>query len=165
MLIKKSLLYASKTFAGAALCWYGLVAFGMKDPIWAVITVIIVSDPDLKTTRMLAKTRAINTAVGCFFGLTSLLIFGYVPWICLLTAAVTVLAITLIEHYPSNWRLAPVTVVIIMDAGRQAAGRQDEMTFAIMRMIEIGVGCAVALLLAGIYTHLFSSKSAAKAVN
>jgi len=159
MLIKKSVLYASKTFVGAFLCWYGLTALGLKDPIWAVITVIIVTDPDLKTTKMLAKTRAINTAVGCVFGLMSLLIFGYVPWICLTTAALTVFVITLIEHYPSNWRLAPVTVVILMDAGRTAANRQDVMIYAMTRMLEIGAGCIVALSLAGAYTYLFSRKS------
>jgi uncharacterized membrane protein YccC len=151
-LTQKSLLYSAKTLLGACLCWYGLTAFGVDNPIWSVITVIIVSDADLSTTATLAKVRVINTAVGCASGLISMLLFGYTPLVCLLTAAVTVLFVTSLQRYPANWRLAPVTVVILMNAGSQAVGKEAEVILALLRAVEIGVGSAVALLLA----HFFS---------
>ncbi|PRD43866.1 FUSC family protein [Phyllobacterium phragmitis] len=152
--IKKALVYASKMFLGAAICWYGLLLMGVSNPIWAVITVLIVSDPDVTTAFNLAKTRTLNTAVGCTVGLTTMLIFGYSPEASVFMMALTVFVIMLIDHYPANWRLAPATVFIVMDAGRLAATQREEITYAMLRMLEIAVGCAVALALAGLYTYL-----------
>lgn len=153
-LTQKSLFYSAKTFLGAAICWYGLAWLGVANPIWAVITVIIVSDADLSGTATLAKARVINTAVGCASGIVSLLLFGYSPLICLLTAAVTVLFVTSLQYYPANWRLAPVTVIILMDSGRQAVGKETSILYALMRTAEIGVGCIVALLLAFAFSRI-----------
>lgn len=149
---RKALLYASKTFLGATICWYGLQFCGIANPVWAVITVILISDPDLTTTFGLAKARTINTLVGCFFGLGSLLLFGYNPALTLLTVALTVLCVTLIEKYPANWRLAPATVIILMDASRGATSHQEEINYVLMRVGEIGAGSAVALILSALYT-------------
>jgi len=153
-LTQKSLLYAVKTLLGAGICWYALAWLGVDNPIWAVITVIIVSDADLSGTATLAKARVINTAVGCASGVLSLLFFGYSPLICLLTAAVTVLFVTSLQYYPANWRLAPVTVVILMDAGRQAVDKQAAILYALMRTVEIGAGCVVALFLAFAFSRI-----------
>lgn len=152
--LQKSFLYASKTLLGSAICWYGLSWCGIQNPLWSVITVLIVSDPDITTTITLARVRVINTIVGCAMGLLSLLVFGYSPLTALLTAAFTVLIITSAKFYPTNWRLAPVTVMILMDTGRQTVEHEQNIRYALMRAGEIGVGCAVALLLALLYTRL-----------
>ena len=151
---QKPLIYASKIFFCTLICWYGLLWAGIPNPIWAVITVLVVSDPSLTTTFGLAKVRAINTIVGCIFGLGSILAFGYSPLIMILTAAMTVFFVNLLSRYPVNWRLAPVTVVILMDAGRLAETHQEEFHYVLLRLLEIGVGSAVALGMAGIYTRL-----------
>ena len=153
-LTKKSLFYSAKTLLGAAICWYGLVACGLQDPLWAVISVIIVSDADLSGTASLAKVRVINTAVGCATGLLSLALFGYTPLGSMLTAAFTVLLVTSLQYYPANWRLAPVTVVIVMmDTGREMGGKGD-IYYGMMRAVEISAGCMVALILAYVFTHI-----------
>jgi len=154
----KALIYASKTLLGALICWYGLLFLGVANPIWAVITVMIVSDPDVTTTLNLAEARAINTAVGCAVGLVTMLLFGYSPEASLFAAAFTVFVIMLIDRYPANWRLAPATVIILMDAGRLATSHREEITYALLRLIEIAVGCAVAIALAGLYTYLAKRK-------
>ncbi|RCS23625.1 FUSC family protein [Phyllobacterium salinisoli] len=155
---KKALVYASKMLLGAAICWYGLLAMGVADPVWGVITVLIVSDPDVATALDLAKVRTINTAVGCTVGLATMLIFGYSPEASLVAIALTVISIMMIDHYPANWRLAPATVFIVMDAGRLAATQHQEISYAMMRMLEIAVGCGVALALARLYTYLAGRK-------
>lgn len=154
LLRQKSLVYASKIFFCSLICWYGLLWAGIGNPIWAIITVLVVSDPSLTTTFGLAKVRTINTIVGCIFGLGSILSFGYSPMMMIGTAAVTVFFVNLISRYPVNWRLAPVTVVILMDAGRLATTHQEEFHYVLMRFFEIGIGSAVALGMAGIYTKL-----------
>ena len=151
---RKYFLYSSKLFIAAFLSWYGLKIAGIDNPIWAVITVFVVSDPSLTTTLNLSKVRTINTLVGCLFGLLSIFVFGYSPLISIVTACLTVAFVTMIERYPVNWRLAPVTVIILMDAARLAQSRTEEFHYVIMRVMEIGVGSAIALILAGIYTWI-----------
>ena len=163
-LTHKSFVYASKIFLAASICWYGLTLAGIENPIWAVITVMVVSDPSLKTTFGLAKVRVINTFVGCAVGLASILYFGYSPINMILTATFTVACVTFTSRYPVNWRLAPVTVVILMDAGRLAQTHEEEFHYVMMRVMEIGIGCAVALALAGVYTKLANRKDKAAAV-
>ncbi|MFC5068194.1 FUSC family protein [Flaviflagellibacter deserti] len=148
--IKRSLRYASKTLIGAAICWYGLKWAGISSPVWAEM---IVSDPDIATAAELAKARAVNTAVGCLVGLIVLLAFGYNPPAALIGAALTVMVVVLIDRYPANWRLAPATVIIVVDAGRLAQTHAEEISYALLRMVEIAVGCTVALCLAAIYTR------------
>lgn len=154
----KSFVYASKIFLASMICWYGLILAGIENPIWAVITVMVVSDPNLSTTFGLAKVRVINTLVGCAIGLSSILLFGYSPFNMIVSAAITVLVVNMISRYPVNWRLAPVTVIILMDAGRLAQTHEEEFHYVMMRVMEIGIGCIVALSLAGLYTKLAKRK-------
>ncbi|MGU3399665.1 FUSC family protein [Brucellaceae bacterium D45D] len=147
-------LYASKTLLGCLICWFVLRWAGIDHPIWAVITVLIISDPDVRTTLFLAQARAINTAVGCLIGMMIIWLFGYSPLASLFGAAVTVFIILMIDKYPVNWRLAPATVVIVMDAGRYAQTRNEEMLLALSRLVEIALGSVVAIMLAWAYTRL-----------
>ncbi len=155
----KSFIYASKVMIASLICWYGLILFGITNPIWAVITVFVVSDPDLNTTFGLAKVRGLNTIVGCTLGLASIFYFGYSPLVMILTAAFTVMLVMRVPRYPVNWRLAPVTVVILMDAGRLAQTHEEEFHYVMLRVMEIGIGSFVALALAGIYTKLAKRKN------
>ena len=159
LLTQKSILYSSKIFLSSLICWYGLKLVGVENPIWSVITVFVVSDPSLTTTLGLAKVRVLNTCVGCLFGLAAIFIFGYSPLISLFAASFTVLVVNMVQRYPVNWRLAPVTVIILMDAGRAATSRAEEFQYVLMRVGEIGFGCAVALLMAGLYTKLARRKT------
>ena len=159
--LQKSLLYTSKILIGACIAWFGLQALGINNPIWAVITVMLVSDPDFNTTRSLATVRIINTIIGCALGLGSLMLFGYSPLAIILTSACTVLVVTSIPQYPTNWRLAPVTVLILMDAGRIAATHRDEIQYALMRASEIGAGCVIAMVLAVLYTRFVTRETTA----
>ena len=154
--LKKALIYASKTLLGGLICWYGLLCLGIDNPIWAVITVIIVSDADIQATLNSATARTINTTVGCAVGLATMLLFGYSPQAGVVAAGFTVFIVLLIHRYPSNWRLAPATVVILMDAGRLAADYHQGLFYALLRFGEIVVGCAVAIALAWVYSRIFA---------
>lgn len=159
-LTQKSLLYASKIFIGAMACWGALLLFGIHNPLWAIITVVLVSDPDFNAARTLVIARVTNTVVGCTVGFFALTVFGYTLPVAIITITLLVLLITSISNYPANWRLAPVTVLILLDASRNAATAQQEMHFALLRAVEIGVGSLVAWVLALIYTRLFVAPKA-----
>ncbi|HEU5047907.1 MAG TPA: FUSC family protein [Rickettsiales bacterium] len=147
-LTSKSVLYSVNILLGSIICWYSLSWLGMQDPIWSIITVILVSDPDLSTAITLARMRVINTIVGCAVGLITLLIFGYNPLVSFFAASLIVFVITCIEGYPANWRLTPVTVIIVMAASRDAVTYHDEIYYAVARAGEIVAGCLVSLSIA-----------------
>lgn len=153
--LKKALIYASKTLLGGLICWYGLSFLGIDDPIWAVITVIIVSDANIRATLDSSTARMINTTVGCAVGMTTMLLFGYSPLAGLVAAGLTIFTILMIDKYPSSWRLAPMTVVILMDAGRLTADDHLAIIYGLLRFVEIIVGCAVAIALAWAYSRIF----------
>ncbi len=159
-LTQKSMLYASKIFIGALACIGILALLRVDNPLWAIITVVLVSDPDLNTARTLVIARVINTIVGCTVGFIALTTFGFTLPVAIITITLLVLLITSISNYPANWRLAPVTVLILLDASRIAATAQQEIHFALLRAIEIGVGSLVAMVLALLYTRVFAAPKA-----
>lgn len=157
-----SIAYFSIIIVGATISWFILRWIGVDNPVWAIISVALVSDPDSQAATTLVKTRVINTLVGCFMGLLCLLVFGYSLFAMLATVGVTIFLVTSYAHYPANWRLAPVTVIILMDAARQAVTYSEQMYFALLRAGEIALGCCVAIGLGYIYKRLFKSPSTDK---
>lgn len=158
----RALHYASQTLIGCIISWFVLRGAGIEHPIWSMMTVFIVSDPDIHTTLSLARVRALNTAVGCAVGMAMIWFFGYSPVLSLFAAAITVFFLVMIDNYPSNWRLAPATVIIIMDAGSAAQTRDQELWLALSRLGEITLGCAVALSVAWIYSRAIAALQARK---
>lgn len=151
---KISVAYVIIILLGTTISWVGLTWMGIANPIWAVISVVLVSDPDSTATKQLVRTRVINTLVGCFLGLLSLLLLGYQPAVIIITVALTTLLVTTIKHYPANWRLAPATVIILSDAAHQAVGHSEQFYFALLRAGEIAFGCSIAVILSYACKHL-----------
>ncbi len=63
------------------------------------------------------------------------------------------LAAMLVQNYPANWRLGPATVVILMSAALsgQGQGLHQELSLAMLRVIEVLIGSTVALIQSLIY--------------
>jgi uncharacterized membrane protein YccC len=153
-------LYVLKILLGALISWFGLQAMQIERPYWAMITICIASDPDLETARTVALARFLNTLVGGAVGLTGVMIGGLRPLTMFICLAITTALVTTIPKYPANWRLAPATVVIIMEvAAIEGTSRATEMRIAEQRLLQVCVGCAVALALAWVFSwsrRLFS---------
>jgi uncharacterized membrane protein YgaE (UPF0421/DUF939 family) len=88
----------------------------------------------------------------------ALVIFGptFLATLVALTAAVVVAM--LLQNYPSNWRLGPATVVILLSAAFTGNGLSQELHLALMRVGEVIIGSTVALLQTVIYMWLLKSK-------
>ncbi|MDT6939467.1 hypothetical protein RI570_04820 [Brucella pseudogrignonensis] len=56
---------------------------------------------------------------------------GYSPVASLFGEAFTVFMILMTDRYPFNWRLAPATVLIVMDAGRFLQTSSKELLLAL----------------------------------
>lgn len=153
---KNALVYIVKILTGTLLAWFGMRALGVAEPYWAVISVIIVTEPDFSVARANFRARLINTFSGSVIALAALALMGGTFWAMLTALIAAVLLAMLWSGYPSNWRLGPITVVILMSAAIQGQGPRQELHLALLRVAEVLAGSAVALLQALVYSRLLS---------
>lgn len=148
---KNALAYLVKILSGCLILWYGLRSLGIAEPYWAMISLIIVTEPDMTVAKANFRARVINTISGCIVSCIALVIFGptFIAMLAALTAAVVVAM--LLQNYPSNWRLGPATVVILLSAAFTGNGLHEELHLAFMRVGEVLVGSTVALLQTVVY--------------
>ncbi|MBO9536068.1 FUSC family protein [Herbaspirillum sp.] len=155
---KNALVYLVKILSGCLVLWYGLRAAGIEEPYWAMISLIVVTEPDMTVAKANFRARLINTLSGCVVSCIALVIFGptFLAMLVALTAAVVVAM--LLQNYPSNWRLGPATVVILLSAAFSGNGLNQELHLAFMRVGEVIVGSAMALLQTVLYIWLFKRR-------
>src|SRR5450830_1248124 len=73
---KNALVYIIKILSGSLILWYGLRALGFPEPYWAMISLIIVTEPDMTGAKANFRARLINTISGCIIACLSLVLFG-----------------------------------------------------------------------------------------
>ncbi|PUA17090.1 FUSC family protein [Glaciimonas sp. PCH181] len=151
---KNALVYLIKILTGSLITWYGLRACGIVEPYWAMISLIIVTEPDITLAKANFKVRVINTINGSIVACLTLVILGPGFFPMLIALAISVLVAMLLHNYPANWRLGPATVVILMSAAVEGTGLHEELHLAMLRVAEVLAGSSVALLQALVYGHL-----------
>jgi uncharacterized membrane protein YccC len=156
---RNSLLYVFRIVLGCLIAWYLTNLLHMDKREWALISVVIVSEPDFGNLRSNTMTRVINTLSGCAVGLLFLLISGVNFLSLMLALTASILISTSFPKYPSSWKLAPVTVVIVMVPSiMQHAHLMDALKFALSRTLEVLIGCFVAFLLGLIFDAFHRKK-------
>ena len=145
---KNSLLYVFRILVGIIIVWVTLNYFHDNKKVWALISVIIVSDPDFENVRNSALTRVINTLTGCVLGIFFIYFTGVNFISLMLAVTVAVIISTSFKNYPSSWKLAPATVAIIMvSAISESSPVKGAMEIALARTAEVLFGSAVAFVL------------------
>jgi uncharacterized membrane protein YccC len=144
----KSLVYPFRIVLGCTIVWWSLYYLHDSRKIWAVISVIVVTDPDIDTLRTGTISRIVNTLVGCITGI-GFIYFAGVNFGSLMAAiAVSVVLSTSFKNYPSSWKLAPSTVAIIMVPSiSESITWQNAMEVSLARTGEVLYGTLVAFLL------------------
>src|SRR5215467_3653256 len=117
--------YALRICIGTTAVWLLLRSVGDADAIWAVISVIVATEPQMQTAVFAFMSRIVNTVIGCTIGLTFLLVAGPEVWVLPLALTVTVLVCTYLVKLSSSWRLAPATAAIIIASGVVEQSRID----------------------------------------
>ncbi|MDY7545200.1 FUSC family protein [Glaciimonas sp. CA11.2] len=143
---KNALLYLIKILTGSLISWYGLRAAGIAEPYWAMISLIVVTEPDITLAKTNFKARVINTINGAVVACLTLVILGPSFFSMLIALAISVLVAMFLHNYPANWRLGPATVVILMSAAVEGTGLNEELHLALLRVGEVLAGSSVALL-------------------
>src|SRR6267143_4745790 len=139
--------YAVRILIGCAIVWFVLDRIHRPNPLWALISVIVVTEPELGAAFLAFNSRIVNTLIGCAVGLSFLYLLGPSRWSILLGIIVSVLICTNLIRVPGSWRVAPVTVAILMTPSVLGGGRSTGLATAIDRTEEVLLGSAVALLI------------------
>lgn len=157
---KNALLYTIKILTGSVILWFGLRFAGIQEPYWALISLITVTEPDLTQARLNFKARTINTLTGTVIACLVLVLIGSNILALLIAIALAVLAAMMVQNYPSNWRLAPTTVVVLMAAAANGSEFHEELDYALLRVAEVLAGSTVALLQTSAYVWIISRLAA-----
>jgi uncharacterized membrane protein YccC len=144
----RTLVYPFRILLGCSIVWWSLYYMHDSRKIWAIISVIVVTDPDIDTLRVGTISRIVNTLVGCITGIAFIYIAGVNFWSLMGAVTVSVLLSTSFKNYPSSWKLAPSTVAIIMVPSISVnITWQDAMAVSLARTAEVLYGTLVAFLL------------------
>lgn len=127
----------------AAICAYGLaLAFHLPNGYWAVLSAVLVVQSSLGASLAVATDRALGTVAGGVIGVVCAILAGpSLPLTVLLLAAGVFIGSTLAAR-SSSFKLAPVTVCIVMLSDPIHA---DALVSGLHRVMEIVLGGMVAL--------------------
>ena len=144
----KPLLYASRIISGCLIVWWSLDAVGATSKIFALISVIVVSEPDPDLLRQSAVSRILNTIIGGALGLLGMYLLGINLLSLIVALTLSVLISTSFKNYPTSWKLAPATAaIVIVPAITAHENYKLAMQVALERTGEVMYGCLVAFVL------------------
>lgn len=120
---------------------------GLTQAYWAVLTAVIVTQASIGGSLKASRDRFLGSVGGAAWGVAVWLSLPHAGVWWLATAlAVAVAPLALLTAINPAYRIAPVTAIILLLApSGQAAG---PLSAAINRLLEIGLGSAVALAVA-----------------
>jgi len=138
--------YAVRIMIGTALLLFIFRFLEAASPLWAVISLIIVTEPQMRLAWLAFRSRIINTFMGSLVGLAVIAMTGPAFWPLVPAIAFTALLSTYIDKAQQGWRLAPITTAIVLFGGMTARSTAGAMEIALSRSMEVFLGSAIALL-------------------
>jgi uncharacterized membrane protein YccC len=150
--------YTLRITIGMIIVWIVFKAAGVTYPIWAIISVVMVSEIELQASYLAARGRIAHTALGCAVGLIFLATTGTGMWqLCAASAVASLLSFYLV-HLGGNWRTAPVATVIVMATGLQHLSKYAGYHAAIERTVEVLGGSVIALAVSWVAAKLWPAR-------
>lgn len=147
--------YAVRIFIGTALLWLITQAMHASSPLWAIISLIIVTEPQMRLAWLAFRTRMLNTFVGSVVGFAVLASAGPSPWAFVPAIAFTALLSTYVNRVQQGWRLAPITTALVLSAGLTQQSAANGMMVALERTFEVFLGSAMALLVSVLMARIW----------
>lgn len=147
--------FALHIFVATAILWYLLKHLGDESPIWAISSMIAVSDPQVNLAFQTFRGRISNALLGCVVGLLFLSIGGASEWKLPCALAVTVLISVYVVRMPVMWRQAPITAAIVIAGGLAHHSKHEGIKAGLERVGEVMLGCVVGLLVTYVLSKLW----------
>lgn len=137
--------YALRMFFGTLVLWELFGLAGDYAPIWALVSMVMVSEIEMHASVLATFHRAAHMAVGCCVGLVFLTVWHPGVWQLALACMLSAVVSFYLMHIGGNWRTAPVATVIVMGAGFVHFTRNAGLHEGLIRTSEVLGGCLVAL--------------------
>ena len=152
--------YLIKIGCGCVLLWFGLRAAGIDNPVWALISLVLVVEPQWAAATLNVRARVLNTLLGCTVAALAAWLFGS-GFAALLASTLAATAFAMVVRgFPGNWRLAPATALILSAAAIHERVMSREFELVGLRACEVLAGSGMALLMAWVYGSLQRSAAA-----
>lgn len=137
--------YAVRVLISGTIVWFLLEVVAHVDPLWGLISAVVVTDLKVQSAMNNFVSRMLNTLIGCLTGLLFLKLFGDSAWVMLLAMAVAVIISADLVRVPISWRIAPITTAIVMTPAHLLHSSHAGLTAAMQRTGEVVVGSVVAV--------------------
>jgi uncharacterized membrane protein YccC len=154
--------WAARIVIGCLVAWFVLRHFWGIDPIWAMISVVVVSEPEFQSALVAFKSRVMNTLIGCLVGLACLYLLGPAIWSVVLGVGISVLICTNIVRVPGSWKIAPITVLIVMTPGILEHSTSNDFSIGLRRTGQVLFGGLVALTIAYLASRISPQEDGTK---
>jgi uncharacterized membrane protein YccC len=120
-------------------------SLGLSQGLWAVITAIVVTQSSVGSSLKMAFDQAIGSLLGAVYATAIVLAISPDDPLSIAVALVIALApLTILAAFSAGFRIAPITGAILLLGGVGAEG--GPLGFAVRRIVEVGLGCGVGLL-------------------
>ncbi len=140
--------YAVRIFIGTAFLWILLQRAESTNAIWAIITMVFVTEPHMRTALDTFRLRIYNTAVGCAIALAALIVVGPRAWTVPIGVTLAVLFSTRTPEAPSAWRTTPVAAGVVLTGGLAGNSWGAGLEIALIRAGEVLLGGLTAVAIA-----------------
>jgi uncharacterized membrane protein YccC len=137
-----------RIFLGTAFLWILLQRLGDNHAIWAIITMVFITEPRIQSALESFRLRIYNTFVGCGIALVALVIAGPRSWILPVGVTLAVLLSTRAPESPASWRTTPVAAGVVLTAGLSAKSWSVGLHVALIRAGEVLLGGLTAIAIA-----------------
>ena len=153
--------YAVRIFLGTSILWLVLHNEQTSDSLWAIISLIVVTEPQAKPAWMAFRARMINTVIGCAVGLGFVLMPVSQVWALPPAITTSALIATYANRAQQGWRVAPVTTGLIMSAGMLNHTTHEMFSLALHRTGEVFLGSISAVMIAVVMSYVWRPDPAA----
>lgn len=156
----RSTLVQALRMTAAALAAFGLTAaLGLAQPFWAVITALIVVQSNVGGSLKAALDRFAGSVCGALYGgLVAMIVPHVTDTMRALALLLAVAPLPLLAARSAGFRVGPITaVIVLLGAANPTLG---PLGFALGRVLEVGLGCVVALLAALLIVPARASRAA-----
>jgi uncharacterized membrane protein YccC len=147
--------YAVRVLISGVIVWFILGVLAHSDPLWGLISAVVVTDLKVRSAMNNFVSRMLNTLIGCGIGLGFLKLFGASAWVVLLAMALAIIVSADLVKVPISWRIAPITAAIVMTPAYVLHSPHAGLAAALQRTGEVVIGSAVAVLVSVATSGLF----------
>ena len=145
--------YAVRVMISGSIVWILLAGLAHADPLWGLISSVVVTDLKFEGAVNSFVSRMLNTLIGCGTGLLFLRAFGSLgasPGMVLLAMALSIIVSADFIHVPISWRIAPITTALVMTPAYLSHSPEAAWRASLERTGDVIIGSVAAVAVSAV---------------